>query len=132
MMRPLTVALAVAACGSTAATPLIDLPEFTTTSATVGRGELAQFEVTNSTTSEVVLESPVCATRLERFSGGQWFPAEPTNPECVGIPLTLAVGAGHQFGYPAPASQVGRFRAVMHGTNADGTFVVRSNTFLVD
>ena len=119
-------------CADPTGRPLIDIPEYRVVTATVARGAPVQLEVTNTTASEVVLESPVCTTRFEQYSRGQWFDAPPVNPDCVGTPVTLAVGAGLRYGIAAPVASAGQYRAVLHGTNADGTFVVRSPSFTVE
>lgn len=119
-------------CAETTTHPLIDLPELEVVTTMVPRGDLVQLEVTNSTASEVILPAPVCTTRLELFSQGQWFETPTTNPDCVGVPVSLALGANHRFGIPTPTTQVGRYRAVVTGSNGDGQFVVRSGTFTVE
>ncbi len=123
---------AVLACASSTGTPLIDIPEVEVATPTVSRGALVQLVVTNSTASEVVLPPPVCATRLEQFSANQWFEVPFPNPSCVGVEVSLAVGASHAFGFPTMPDRSGRFRAIIHGSNADGSFAIRSPTFLVE
>lgn len=124
--------IAVAGCADPSGTPLIDVPAVQVTTATVARGMPVHLVVVNSTRSEVVLPPPVCATRLEQLSAGQWFEVPFPNPDCVGVEVSLAVGASHPFAFPTMPDRTGRFRAVVHGSNADGTFVVRSPTFVVE
>jgi hypothetical protein len=128
----LLAAAVVSGCGGSTTVPLIDLPDLVVTTPAVPRGELVQLEVVNTTASAVVLPSPVCTTRFELFSRGQWFDVEPTNPDCVGVPVTLAVGDRHPYGIATPAMQSGRYRMVVTGSNADGSFVVRSPAFTVE
>lgn len=128
----LLTAAVLAGCGGSATAPLIDIPELGVVTSTVPRGDLVQLELTNTTTSEVILPAPVCTTRLELFSQGAWFAVPATNPDCVGMEVALAIGANHRFGIPAPTSPVGRYRAVVSGSNGDGQFVVRSGTFTVE
>lgn len=131
MHRVAAVVLAVAGCGGPPTVGLVNLPDVRVLTPSVPRGELVQLEVTNSTTSEVILPAPVCTTRLELFSEGQWFAVPATNPDCVGVEVALAIGATHPFGIPVPTTQAGRYRSVVHGSNGDGTFIARSPTFTV-
>jgi hypothetical protein len=92
---------------------------------------LIHLELVNYTSSELVLQPPVCATRLEEYSHDQWFPVEPEGGDCVGLVVTVAVDASYPFGVPPLASRGGTFRAVLTGRNADGQFEVRSPGFAV-
>lgn len=124
--------LLAAGCGGPATGALIDLPDVAVVTPSVPRADLVQLEVTNSTMSEVIMPAPVCTTRLELFSQGQWFEVPATAPDCVGVEVALAVGATHRFGIPVPTTQTGRYRAVVTGSNLDGPFVVRSPSFTVE
>lgn len=119
-------------CAGTASTPLIDIPEVRVVTATVSRGQAVQLTVINNTASEVVLPPPVCATRLEQYSHDQWFEVPFPNPTCVGVEVSLAIGAAHQFAFPTMPDRGGRFRALIHGSTVEGSFVARSPTFIVE
>lgn len=122
----------LAACSSPpTGAVLVALPQVRVVAAPTARGAAVQLQVINRTESPLTLPAPACATSLEEFRRGQWFPVPRSDDACVGLDATLAVDDTLGFGVASYSARGGRFRALVSGTNAEGAFIVHSPAFEV-
>lgn len=125
------ILVSLAGCGGPpTGAALVELPTLVVITTPAAAGDPVQLELRNDTSVEVTFAPLPCATSIERFRFGEWVEARPPAEQCTGEAIIVPPGASR--GYLAEMPPLtGRHRAVLPGTTANGSFVVRSAGFVV-